>query len=162
MKETKVVILMGSSSDWPSIKPATEILETLEVSYEAKVLSAHRTPKELVNYVEKKVNEGSVKVFIAGAGGAAHLAGVIAAHTVLPVLGIPMESKSLKGLDSLLSTVQMPSGIPVATFAIGSAGSINAALFACSILGIQDEKISLGIKKFRENKANSVINSKLE
>ena len=158
----RVAIIMGSSSDWPSIKPATEILQEMGVGYEAKVLSAHRTPKELLKYVEERVKEAEVQVFIAGAGGAAHLAGVIAAHTTLPVLGIPMESKSLKGLDSLLSTVQMPAGIPVATFGIGSPGSINAALFACAILGIKDKKISEAIKNYRNKKAKSVLNSKLD
>ncbi|MBH60425.1 MAG: 5-(carboxyamino)imidazole ribonucleotide mutase [Dehalococcoidia bacterium] len=158
----KVAILMGSTSDWPAIKPATEILDSLKISYEVKVLSAHRTPKQLLEYIEEKVKEGSIKVFIAGAGGAAHLAGVISAHTVLPVLGVPMESQSLKGLDSLLSTVQMPSGIPVATFGIGSAGSSNAALFAAAILGIDDESVSSAIKKYRDKKAKSVLDSKLD
>ena len=102
----KVAILMGSTSDWPAIKPATEILDSLEISYEVKVLSAHRTPKKLLEYVEEKIKEGSVKVFIAGAGGAAHLAGVISAHTILPVLGVPMESQSLKGLDSFIDVAK--------------------------------------------------------
>ena len=159
---TKVAILMGSTSDWPAIKPATEILDSLEISYEVKVLSAHRTPKQLLEYLDEKIKEGSVKVFIAGAGGAAHLAGVISAHTILPVLGVPMESQSLKGLDSLLSTVQMPSGVPVATFGIGSAGSSNAALFAAAILGVTNEGISNGIQKYREKKAQSVLDSKLD
>ena len=158
----KVAIIMGSTSDWPAIKPATEILDSLEISYEVKVLSAHRTPKKLLEYVEDKIKEGSVKVFIAGAGGAAHLAGVISAHTILPVLGVPMESQSLKGLDSLLSTVQMPSGVPVATFGIGSAGSSNAALFAAAILGLTNETISNGIQKYRDKKAQSVLDSKLD
>ena len=122
----------------------------------------HRTPKKLLEYVEEKIKEGSVKVFIAGAGGAAHLAGVISAHTILPVLGVPMESQSLKGLDSLLSTVQMPSGVPVATFGIGSAGSSNEELFAAAILGLTNETISNGIQKYRDKKAQSVLDSKLD
>lgn len=162
MSDNKVAILMGSTSDWPAIKPATEILDSLKINYEVKVLSAHRTPNQLLEYVQEKVKEGSIKVFIAGAGGAAHLAGVISSHTILPVLGVPMESQSLKGLDSLLSTVQMPSGIPVATFGIGSTGSINASLFAAAILGIDNKNISFAIKNYREKKAKSVLESTLE
>ncbi len=132
-----VAILMGSKSDWEAMKPAADLLTRLQVAHEARVLSAHRTPDQLFEYVATAEGRG-VKVFIAGAGGAAHLPGVIAAKTLLPVLGVPLESRALKGLDSLLSIVQMPAGIPVGTMAIGEAGSANAALFAAAILALED------------------------
>src|ERR1700730_4370441 len=128
-----VGILMGSKSDWGVMKNVSETLEKFGIPSESRVLSAHRTPRETSEYVSSAAERG-LEVLIAGAGGAAHLAGVAAAHTILPVLGVPMESASLKGLDSLLSTVQMPGGIPVATFAIGKPGAVNAALFAVAVL----------------------------
>jgi 5-(carboxyamino)imidazole ribonucleotide mutase len=128
-----VVVMMGSKSDWDVMRQADEVLSKFEVPHECRVLSAHRTPHETVAYVSEAESRG-VEVIIAAAGGAAHLAGVCAAHTLLPVLGVPMESASLKGLDSLLSTVQMPAGIPVGTLAIGAAGARNAALLAVAIL----------------------------
>jgi len=137
-----ISIIMGSESDLDTAREAINILKKFKVRLEVKVLSAHRTPKELVEYVEKAPRKGT-KVFIALAGGAAALAGVIAAHTVLPVIGVPIETKSLKGLDSLLSTVQMPAGIPVASMSIGRAGAKNAAILALEILGITDKKIRL-------------------
>ena len=140
---SKVVsIIMGSKSDLETASEAINILKEFKVGFKAKVLSAHRSPKELAAYVQAAPKRGT-KVFIAFAGGAAALAGVIAAHTTLPVIGVPMETKSLKGLDSLLSTVQMPAGIPVAAMAIGKPGAKNAALFALEILGITDKKLSL-------------------
>jgi len=137
---SKISIIMGSQSDLEIIKEAINLLKEFKVGFEIKVLSAHRTPKELAGYVESAPKRG-IKVFIAAAGGAAALAGVVAAHTTLPVIGIPIETKSLKGLDSLLSTVQMPGGVPVACMAIGKQGAKNAALFALEILGINDRKI---------------------
>lgn len=138
---SKVIsIIMGSRSDLDTVREAIKILDEFKVKFEAKVLSAHRTPKEVAAYVESAPARG-VKVFIAAAGGAAALAGMVAAHTTLPVIGIPIETKTLRGLDSLLSTVQMPSGIPVGSMAIGKAGAKNAALFALQILGADDKRI---------------------
>lgn len=141
MGKPKISIIMGSQSDLETVSEAINVLKEFKVGFEAKVLSAHRTPKELAGYVEAAPKKGVV-VFIAAAGGAAALAGVIASHTTLPVIGIPIETRSLKGMDSLLSTVQMPAGIPVASMSIGKAGARNAALFALEILGITDKKIS--------------------
>lgn len=135
-----ISIIMGSDSDLETVQEAINLLKEFKVGFEAKILSAHRTPKELERYVEGAPKRG-VKVFIAAAGGAAALAGVIASHTTLPVIGIPIETKSLKGLDSLLSTVQMPAGVPVACMAIGKAGAKNAAIFALEIFGATDKKI---------------------
>ncbi|MBM3251413.1 MAG: 5-(carboxyamino)imidazole ribonucleotide mutase [Candidatus Omnitrophica bacterium] len=135
-----ISIIMGSQSDLETVNEAIEVLKEFKVGFEVKVLSAHRTPEALTKYVQEAPKRG-VKVFIAAAGGAAALAGVVASHTTLPVIGIPIETKSLKGLDSLLSTVQMPGGIPVASMAIGKAGAKNAAIFALEILGITDKKI---------------------
>src|ERR1700722_5320116 len=129
-----VAVIMGSKSDWETMRNATETLAKFGISYEAKVLSAHRSPQLTAEYATTAEERG-LEIIIAAAGGAAHLAGVIAAHTILPVLGVPMESQSLKGLDSLLSTVQMPAGIPVGTLAIGKPGAVNAALLAIAILG---------------------------
>jgi 5-(carboxyamino)imidazole ribonucleotide mutase len=151
---------MGSKSDWPSMQKAAEMLSELGIPHEAKVFSAHRTPGPLEEYLASAVN-GGVKVFIAGAGGAAHLAGVIASKTVLPVLGVPMQSKALQGLDSLLSTVQMPEGIPVATLAIGDAGAANAGLFAAQILGVTDETIRAKLLAQREQQAAKILAEKL-
>lgn len=145
---SKIAIIMGSQSDLEIVKEAIDLLKEFKVGFEAKVLSAHRSPKELVAYVESAPKRG-IKVFIAAAGGAAALAGVIASHITLPVIGIPIETKSLKGLDSLLSTVQMPAGVPVACMAIGKTGAKNAALFALEILGINDRKIQSRIIAYK-------------
>ena len=140
-KKTPLVsIIMGSQSDWESVKPASKILEEFSIPHECKIISAHRTPDRHKTFATNAKKRG-IKVILAAAGGAAHLAGVTAAHTSLPVLGIPMESK-LSGLDSLLSTVQMPSGVPVGTFAIGNAGSKNAALFAIRVIALEDSLVA--------------------
>jgi 5-(carboxyamino)imidazole ribonucleotide mutase len=155
-----VGIVMGSASDWSVMREAAKQLADFAVPYEAKVLSAHRSPDALVQWVERLGAKGA-KCFIAGAGGAAHLAGVIAAKTALPVLGVPMPSKYLKGLDSLLSVVQMPKGIPVATFAIGEAGAANAGLFAVAMLALEDAKLAKKLAVFRRNQAEAVKIAKL-
>ncbi len=152
-KESPIVsIIMGSQSDWDSVKPASKILEEFSIPHECKIVSAHRTPDRHKNFATNAKQKG-IKVILAAAGGAAHLAGVTAAHTPIPVLGLPMESK-LSGLDSLLSTVQMPSGVPVATFAIGSSGSKNAALFAIRIIALENnlvaDKLAQYIKKMEK------------
>ena len=146
---------MGSTSDWEVMKPAIEMLKKFAVPHEAKVISAHRAPDLLFEYVTALRDRG-VTCVIAGAGGAAHLAGVIAGKTTLPVLGVPMPSKYLKGMDSLLSTVQMPKGIPVATFAIGEAGSANAALFAIAMLANEDTALADALKQFRADQADAI------
>ncbi|MFH0912739.1 MAG: 5-(carboxyamino)imidazole ribonucleotide mutase [Candidatus Omnitrophota bacterium] len=151
-----ISIIMGSQSDLETVREAVDLLKKFKVGFELKVLSAHRSPKELTKYVEEAPERG-VKVFIAAAGGAAALAGVIAAHSTLPVIGIPMETKSLKGLDSLLSTVQMPAGIPVASMAIGKPGAKNAAIFALEILGASDKKIE---SRLRAEKKEMRLNIK--
>lgn len=156
----KICIVMGSQSDLDVVKGAIEILKEFKADFEVRVLSAHRTPKELAEYVEACSKKGT-KVFIAAAGGAAALAGVIAAHTTLPVIGIPMESPSLKGLDSLLSTVQMPAGIPVASMAIGAPGAKNAALFALEILGSSDKKISSQLGRYRQEMKAKITKIKI-
>jgi phosphoribosylaminoimidazole carboxylase PurE protein len=153
-------IIMGSQSDLETVNEAIAVLKEFQASYEVKVLSAHRTPKELVRYVEQAGRQNA-KVFIAAAGGAAALAGVIAAHTTLPVIGIPMETSSLKGMDSLLSTVQMPGGIPVACMAIGKAGAKNAALFALEILGISDPKIAVQLAAYKNAMRKKITRIKL-
>ncbi|MCX5668571.1 MAG: 5-(carboxyamino)imidazole ribonucleotide mutase [Candidatus Omnitrophica bacterium] len=145
----KISILMGSKSDLETVNETINVLEEFEVGFEVKVLSAHRTPKEVAQYVESAPKSGT-KVFIAAAGMSAALAGVVAAHTILPVIGIPIETKNLKGLDSLLSTVQMPPGVPVACMSIGRAGAKNAALFALAILGIHDTKISAQLVNYKK------------
>ena len=149
-------IVMGSTSDWDTMKAAAKMLEDFGVPYEAKAMSAHRTPKAVADWAEGAKKRG-LKAIIAAAGGAAHLAGVVAAHTTLPVLGVPMPSKHLQGLDSLLSTVQMPKGIPVATFAIGEAGAANAALFAVALLALSDEKVDRRLAEFRAKQTESVL-----
>ena len=149
-------IVMGSTSDWETMKAAARMLEEFGVAYEAKAMSAHRTPKAVAAWTEAAAANG-MKAIIAAAGGAAHLAGVVAAHTTLPVLGVPMESKHLKGLDSLLSTVQMPKGIPVATFAIGEAGAANAALFAVAILALSDSSFAKKLSEFRAKQTDAVL-----
>jgi len=160
MKKPVIGIVIGSKSDSSTIRETSDILKGFKIGFEVKVLSAHRTPKELAKYVEAAPERG-VKVFIAAAGGTAALAGVIAAHTPLPVVGIPMETKSLKGLDSLLSTVQMPAGVPVACVAIGSAGAKNAAYLALQILGVGDKKLQGKIIKLRKSQAKKIKSIKL-
>jgi 5-(carboxyamino)imidazole ribonucleotide mutase len=151
-----VGILMGSKSDWEAMRHVSETLGRFGVPHESRVLSAHRTPRETADYASDAKERG-IEVLIAGAGGAAHLAGVVAAHTTLPVLGVPMESASLKGLDSLLSTVQMPGGIPVATFAIGKPGATNAALFAVSILAASRPELAEKLLAFRAEQSRKVL-----
>jgi len=151
-----VGIIMGSRSDWETMANAAQMLDSLGVPYEAKVVSAHRTPDLLFQYAETARDRG-LKVIIAGAGGAAHLPGMCAAKTTLPVLGVPVQSKSLKGLDSLLSIVQMPAGIPVATLAIGAAGATNAALLAASILANGDARLAQRLEAFRAQQTAKVL-----
>lgn len=157
----RVAVIMGSKSDWACMKNTSDMLKKFEIPHECRVLSAHRTPDELFDYVADSEKRG-VQVFIAAAGGAAHLAGVIAAKTTLPVLGVPMQSKSLQGLDSLLSMVQMPTGIPVATLAIGDAGAGNAALFATAILALQDSQVAKRLRQFRVEQAEKIRKEKLD
>ena len=152
----QVAVIMGSKSDWDVMKLASETLTKLDITHESKVLSAHRAPDALVDYIAKAETRGA-QVIIAGAGGAAHLGGVIAAKTQLPVLGVPMQSKALQGLDSLLSIVQMPKGIPVASLAIGSAGAVNAALLAAAILALADPALSQRLKAYREEQTRAVL-----
>jgi 5-(carboxyamino)imidazole ribonucleotide mutase len=162
MAQTPLVgVIMGSQSDWDTMKHAAEMLRKLDVPYEAKVMSAHRTPDLVLDYADKAESRG-MKVIIAGAGGAAHLAGVVAAKTTLPVLGVPIQSKALQGLDSLLSMVQMPAGIPVGTLAIGDAGATNAALFAAAILAISDPALAQRLKDYRAEQARKVLAVKLD
>lgn len=155
-----VGILMGSDSDWPTMEHAAKQLKAFGIPYEARVLSAHRTPDHAVRFAEEAEQKG-MRCIIAGAGGAAHLAGVIAAKTRLPVLGVPMPSKHLQGLDSLLSTVQMPAGIPVATFAIGEAGASNAALFVVAMLAGTDAAMAEKLRAFRKGQEEKVLAKKL-
>jgi 5-(carboxyamino)imidazole ribonucleotide mutase len=153
-----VVIVMGSRSDWPTMKAAADVLDSLSVAYEAKVVSAHRTPDRMYAFA-KGARAAGVKVIIAGAGGAAHLPGMTAAMTILPVLGVPVESKALKGLDSLLSINQMPGGIPVATLAIGEAGARNAGQLAAQILALSDPALAERLEAFRARQTASVAES---
>jgi 5-(carboxyamino)imidazole ribonucleotide mutase len=150
-----VGIIMGSTSDWDTMRHAAEMLETLGVPHESKVVSAHRTPDRLVSYAKEAARRG-LRVIIAGAGGAAHLPGMAAAMTALPVLGVPVESKALSGMDSLLSIVQMPGGIPVGTLAIGKAGAINAALLAGAILALSDEALAVRLSAWRTAQTDGV------
>ena len=158
MKKDKVSIIMGSQSDWKTLQLAENILNDFNISNEVKIVSAHRTPERLYRYA-KNAHKNNIKVIIAGAGGAAHLPGMVASLTKIPVLGVPIESKLMNGLDSLLSIVQMPYGIPTATFAIGEAGAKNAALFAVSLFANTDKNISKKLNKWRDDltKAVSVI-----
>jgi 5-(carboxyamino)imidazole ribonucleotide mutase len=149
-------IVMGSSSDWETMKAAAKMLDEFGVPYEAKAMSAHRTPQAVAEWATNAQKNG-MKAIIAAAGGAAHLAGVVAAHTMLPVLGVPMPSKHLQGLDSLLSTVQMPKGIPVATFAIGEAGAANAAIFAVAIMAVTDKALAGKLADFRRKQTEAVL-----
>jgi 5-(carboxyamino)imidazole ribonucleotide mutase len=151
-----VAVIMGSRSDWETMEHAVETLRTLEVAHEVRVLSAHRTPEALTGYVAD-VEARGVQVFVAAAGGAAHLAGVIASQTLRPVLGVPMHSQAVGGLDSLLSTVQMPAGIPVGTLAIGRAGAVNAALLAAAILARTDSELERRLRRYRKEQAGAVL-----
>ena len=153
-KHQKIALVMGSQSDYSTMKDCVKILKSLKISFDLKIVSAHRTPKRLYEFAKK--SETSYSVIIAGAGGSAHLPGMIASLTTVPVIGIPVESKKLKGLDSLLSIVQMPKGIPVGTVAIGKDGAINAALYAASILGITEKKIKNSLLKLRIKQTKSV------
>jgi len=157
----KISILMGSESDLETVNETINVLKDFKVNFEAKVLSAHRTPKEVAQYVEN-VSQSGTKVFIAAAGMSAALAGVVAAHTTLPVIGIPIETKNLKGIDSLLSTVQMPPGIPVACMAIGKAGAKNAALFALEILGVSDAKIKIKLINYKKQMRLKILKTKIK
>ena len=147
-KKPAIGIIMGSRSDWPTLKAAAAVLDKLKVPYETKIVSAHRTPKRLYDYATKAQRRG-LKVIIAGAGGAAHLPGMTASMTELPVLGVPIESKTLKGLDSLLSIAQMPAGVPVGTLAIGEAGATNAGILAAEILALSDPRLAARVAAFR-------------
>ncbi|MDW6002295.1 5-(carboxyamino)imidazole ribonucleotide mutase [Vibrio mangrovi] len=152
----KVGIIMGSKSDWPTMKLAAEMLEQFGVEYETKVVSAHRTPQLLADYASQAKERG-LKVIIAGAGGAAHLPGMTAAFTSLPVLGVPVQSRALKGMDSLLSIVQMPKGIAVGTLAIGEAGAANAGILAAQIIGVHDENVMQKVEAFRQSQTDTVL-----
>ena len=160
VKKPLVGIVMGSENDWAVMQHAARSLADFGVTYEARALSAHRSPDALIEWVEDLAQRG-VQCFIAGAGGAAHLAGVVAAKTALPVLAVPMPSRHLQGLDSLLSMVQMPKGIPVATFAIGDAGAANAGLFAVSVLALADAALAKKLADFRKKQADAVLATKL-
>ena len=160
MGKALVGIIMGSTSDWPTMEHAAAVLKDLGIPFEKKVVSAHRTPRLMVRYAESAERRG-LKVIIAGAGGAAHLPGMVASMTTLPVLGVPVESRALKGLDSLLSIAQMPGGVPVATFAIGKAGATNAGLFAASLLAQSDGRTRKAWKSFRARQTARVLKAKL-
>ena len=153
-----VGVIMGSKSDWATLSHTVEMLDTLGIPHEVRVVSAHRTPDLLFEYAEQAAERG-IQVIIAGAGGAAHLPGMCAAKTHLPVLGVPVQSSILSGVDSLLSIVQMPAGIPVATLAIGKAGAVNAALLAASILGHQHPQYHAALRKFRQEQTDAVLNN---
>lgn len=155
-----VSVVMGSKSDWDVMQHAVAVLDEFHVSYEAKVVSAHRTPDLMFQFAEQAQSRG-IRCIIAGAGGAAHLPGMIAAKTTVPVLGVPVNSRHLQGLDSLLSIVQMPRGVPVATFAIGEAGAANAGLFAVELLAIQDDELSAQLNAYRHKQAEMVVASEL-
>jgi len=155
MTSPSIAIIMGSTSDWPTMQHGADILDALEIPYEAKVISAHRTPKRLYDFATTADEQG-FKVIIAGAGGAAHLPGMAASMTALPVLGVPVESKALSGMDSLLSIAQMPGGIPVGTLAIGKAGAKNAALMAAAILALSDDGIKARLSAWRAAQTDSV------
>jgi 5-(carboxyamino)imidazole ribonucleotide mutase len=154
-KTPDIGIIMGSQSDWPTLKAAADMLDVLGVAYESRIVSAHRTPDRMAAYAKGAEARG-IKVIIAGAGGAAHLPGMVASMTTLPVLGVPVQSRALKGLDSLLSIAQMPGGVPVATFAIGEAGAKNAALHAAAILGLTDAKVKKKLDAWRAKQTRSV------
>ena len=151
----KIGIIMGSQSDWPTMQQSAELFKLLDIPYESRIISAHRTPERMYDYA-RHVHKSGVKVIIAGAGGAAHLPGMVAALTHLPVLGVPIQSRNLKGLDSLLSIVQMPAGVPVGTLAIGEAGAKNAALLAAAILAIMDEALAERLMAWRKKQSQQV------
>ena len=155
-KDVLVGIIMGSKSDWPTMEEASKVLEEFGIAYEVEVVSAHRTPDKMMKYAESAKERG-LRIIIAGAGGAAHLPGMVASKTTLPVLGVPVKSKALDGLDSLLSIAQMPAGIPVATFAIGVAGAKNAGLFAASILALEDKTVARKLETFRKVQTKTVL-----
>ena len=152
----KVALLMGSDSDYPRLEPCVQKLREFDIAVEVRVLSAHRTPDQVVEFVRGAPARG-IKLFLAAAGGAAHLAGVVAGHTDLPVIGIPLDNPPLGGLDALLSTVQMPGGVPVATFGVGSGGPVNAAIFAARVLALSDARLAERIRRFRESQAEKVL-----
>ena len=154
--QAEVALIMGSKSDWATMEGAAEIMDALGVSYHVEVVSAHRTPVKLAEFAESAVDKG-FKVIIGGAGGAAHLPGMVAAHTRLPVLGVPVQSKALNGMDSLLSIAQMPKGVAVGTLAIGTAGAFNAGLLACQILAITNAELANKIEAFRANQTETVL-----
>lgn len=156
MSNPLVSVVMGSDSDWPIMKHAVEQLEIFGVPFVARVVSAHRTPDLLADYA-RSAREEKLACIIAGAGGAAHLPGMLAAHTTVPVLGVPIPSRYLNGKDSLLSIVQMPRGVPVATFAIGEAGAVNAALFAISLLAVENKDLQIKLEDFRDRQAQAVL-----
>jgi len=156
--EPKIGVIMGSKSDWETMKHTCDILDELEVPYEKKVVSAHRTPDLMFKYAEQAQDKG-LEIIIAGAGGAAHLPGMVAAKTLLPVIGIPVQSKALNGMDSLLSIVQMPGGVPVATMAIGKAGAVNAGLLAAQMLGVHDKALMKRIEERRNNMRDAALES---
>ncbi len=158
MSTPLVGIIMGSQSDWATMKHGAEILKQLGVAHETKIVSAHRTPDRMIEYAKSAQSRG-LKVIIAGAGGAAHLPGMVSSMTLLPVLGVPIESKAMQGMDSLLSIVQMPRGIPVGTLAIGEHGAVNAALLACSILALNDAPLAERLKMYRAAQTASVTES---
>ena len=153
-------VVMGSSSDWPTMSKTVEVLEHFGVAYEAKVVSAHRMPDEMFAYAEQAAERG-MRAIIAGAGGAAHLPGMLAAKTLVPVLGVPVASRHLSGQDSLLSIVQMPAGIPTATFAIGEAGATNAALFAVAMLAADDDQLAVALQRYRDDRRRQATDSTL-
>ncbi|MEZ5934326.1 MAG: 5-(carboxyamino)imidazole ribonucleotide mutase [Alphaproteobacteria bacterium] len=157
----RIGLIMGSQSDWPTLIHGGALLEQLEIPHERRIVSAHRTPDRLVEYAKSAAGRG-LKVIIAGAGGAAHLPGMVAAMTALPVLGVPIESKALSGMDSLLSIVQMPGGVPVGTLAIGKAGAINAALLAASIVALQDESVAKRLAAWRRMQTESVADAPVD
>ena len=157
----RVGLIMGSQSDWPTLMHGEALLETFEIPHENRIVSAHRTPDRLVEYAKSAVDRG-LQVIIAGAGGAAHLPGMVAAMTPLPVLGVPIESKALSGMDSLLSIVQMPGGVPVGTLAIGKAGAINAALLAASIVALSDENVRKRLADWRKRQTASVADAPVD
>lgn len=164
MAESKnpiIGIIMGSDSDWPIMRLAAEILDQFNIAYESKIVSAHRTPDDMYVYAENAKERG-IKCIIAGAGGAAHLPGMLASKTELPILGVPIPTKHLDGNDSLLSIVQMPKGVPVATFAIGEAGASNSALFVISMLSIEDKDLEIKLLEFRKSQTNAVLEKKLK
>ncbi len=154
-KQADIAIIMGSTSDWETMKHTADMLDNFGISYESKVISAHRTPDRLYDFA-KNAKKNGVKIIIAGAGGAAHLPGMASSMTTLPVLGVPVETATLKGMDSLLSIVQMPAGVPVGTLAIGKAGATNAALLAASILALNDEKLAKKLAAWRAKQTKSV------